>query len=101
MQFLVAVTNNSTVDDLTLNSLTDNVFGDITSVHDNVLSTSCAAGGTIAPEGTYGCSFVGRLTSAGLHTDIVSGSATDDDNVSYGAPPLQDNAQVNISVTFP
>jgi hypothetical protein len=107
VQFTVVVTNNSTVDTLTLNTLNDNVFGSITSAHGaaggfkEVVSTTCATGGTIAPNSNYSCTFVGRLDSTGLHTDVVTGTATDDDAVGYGAPELQDNAQVNISVTFP
>jgi hypothetical protein len=90
-----------------LNTLNDNVFGDITSAHaagggfKQVVSTTCATGGAIAPSSNYSCNFVGRLDSTGLHTDVVSGAATDDDSVNYGAPPLQDSDQVNISVTFP
>jgi len=78
VQFLVAVTNNSTLDTLTLNTLSDNKFGDITTAHaagggfEEVVSTTCATGGTIAPLGTYNCSFVGRITATGLHTDVVS-----------------------------
>lgn len=107
VQFSVVVTNNSTVDTLTLNTLSDNVFGDITSAHvagggfKQVVSTTCATGGAISPSSNYSCNFVGRLDSTGLHTDVVTGGATDDDSVSYGAPALQDSAQVNISVTFP
>lgn len=107
VQFSVVVTNNSTLDTLTLNTLADNVFGDITTPHaagggfQQVVSTTCTTGGTITPSGNYSCNFVGRLNSTGLHTDVVTATATDDDSISYGAPELQDNAQVNISVTFP
>lgn len=107
VQFTVVVTNNSTVDTLTLNTLSDDVFGSITAPHaaaggfKEVVSTNCATGGTIAPNSNYSCTFVGRLDSTGLHTDTVTGGATDDDQVSYGAPALQDNASVNITVTFP
>jgi hypothetical protein len=101
VQFLVAVTNNSTLDTLTLSSLSDDKFGSITSVQGNVISTTCSTPQVLGPSATYNCSFVGRITSTGLHTDVVSGAATDDDGVNYGAPPLQDSADVNITVTFP
>lgn len=99
--YSVAVTNNSTVDVLTLTSLVDDKFGDITSVQGNVQSTTCSVPQNIAASGNYTCSFVGRITTTGLHTNILDGAATDDDGVAYGAPPLRDNAQVNITVTFP
>ena len=100
----VVVTNNSTVDTLTLNSLTDDKFGDITTPHaagegfKGVVSTDCATGGSIAPSGNYSCSFVGRITSCLNEMNTVTGGLTDDDGVSYTP---SDNAQVNISVTFP
>lgn len=97
----VAVNNNSVVDTLTLSSLTDNKFGDITVVAGNVLSTTCAVPQNIAPSGNYTCSFVGRIITTGTHNNRLDGAATDDDGVSYGAPPLQDTADVNITVTFP
>ncbi|WP_157354157.1 hypothetical protein [Aromatoleum toluclasticum] len=101
VQYSVSVSNNSTVDTLTLNSLIDDKFGDITAVAGNVQSTTCAVPQNIAAGGNYTCSFVGRITTTGLHTNVLDGAASDDDGVNYGAPPLQDSAQVNISVTFP
>jgi len=105
----VVVTNNSTVDTLTLNSLTDNKFGDITAPHaagggfNQVVNTTCATGGSIAPSGdpsgnNYSCSFVGRITNCLGETNTVTGGLTDDDGVPY---TKTDNAQVLISVTFP
>ncbi|MEH6587519.1 MAG: hypothetical protein V7720_13225 [Halioglobus sp.] len=107
VQYGVAVMNKSTVDTLVLDSLSDDKFGDITSVHAagggfaEVLSTNCATGGTIAAGGNYNCKFTGRITAEGPHTNKVTAGATDDDQVTYGAPELQDTANVNISVTFP
>jgi hypothetical protein len=95
----VVVTNNSSIDTLTVNSLTDDKFGSITSVHDNVISTTCAAGGTIAPSGSYSCSFVGRITSS-PHTDIVTGNLTDDDGV-ISTPSDSATVNVQVNVTFP
>ena len=107
IQYSVAVMNNSTVDTLTLDTLSDDKFGDITSVHAagggfaEVLQTTCATGGNIAPLTNYNCVFTGRITVEGLHTNKVTGSATDDDNVPYGAPELEDTAQVSITVEIP
>lgn len=104
VQFSVGVTNASSVDTLTLDSLEDDKFGDITAVQGNVLSTTCAVPQVIAPLGIYTCSFEGRISTTGLHTNVVTGKATDDDDVGYGdvgEPALQDNAAVDITVTFP
>lgn len=97
----VAVNNNSTVDTLTLSSLTDDKFGNIAVAGGSVISTTCVVPQAIAPSGNYTCSFVGRITTTGLHTNTLDGAATDDDGVPYGAPPLRDTAGVNITVTFP
>lgn len=101
VQFSVGVANTSGFDTLSLTSLTDDKFGDITMVQGNVLSTTCAVPQVIAPLGNYACSFVGRISATGLHTNVVTGAATDDDGVNYGAPELQDDAGVNIEITFP
>ncbi|AVR89703.1 hypothetical protein Tharo_2821 [Thauera aromatica K172] len=101
VQFSVGVSNTSSFDTLTLTSLTDDRFGDITTVQGNVLSTTCTVPQVIVPSGSYPCSFVGRISATGLHTNVVTGAATDDDGVNYGAPALQDDADVNITVTFP
>lgn len=106
--FSVSVNNLSDIDTLTLNNLTDNMFGNITVPHaaengyEEVVSTDCAIGGDIAPLASYSCTFVGRITTTGQHTNVISGQATDDDNKDYGpSDGLQDNAQVNISVIIP
>lgn len=116
--YQVVVTNSSAQDALTLNSLNDDKFGDITTVHaagggfGQVVSTTCgqaAGAGTlpalIAASGNYTCSFVGRINScSGTHTNTVTGSATDDDGATYDGtttPPLKDDAAVSVNVTIP
>jgi len=104
----VVVTNGSTQDALTVSSLSDNIYGDITSVHGGVLSTTCGQSGAgqpgalpalVAAGGTYSCSFVGRISScAQTVLDTVTASATDDDGASY-TPSGQ--AKVIVSVTSP
>jgi hypothetical protein len=82
----------------TLTALSDNVYGDITTVHGSantngsVVSTTCAVTQSIAVGGKYNCSFdgvmcgaLGAVTnptacSAGLEvTDILSGTLTGDE----------------------
>ena len=118
----VVVTNTNTLETLTLNSLTDDVFGNITTAHlanascsgsanpgvcEQVVSTTCgqapSGAGTLPAEivaaGNYTCSFVGRTTTcSGTVTDKVTGATTDEDGV-QSAP--FDTATVVISVTRP
>jgi hypothetical protein len=108
--YAVVVTNTSAEDTLTLNTLSDDKFGSITSAHAagsgfaQVVSTTCSVPQTINPVGhasgnNYSCQFVGRLNSCSLtHTDVVTGGATDDDGSNYS--PF-DSATVIISVTTP
>jgi hypothetical protein len=99
--YQVVVSNNSAIDTLTVNSLTDDKFGDITEVHGNVVSTTCATGGTIATSGNYTCSFTGRIDSDTCdinHVDTVTGDVTDDDGVS--STP-SDSATVTFTPVFP
>ncbi len=100
--YQVVVNNNSTFDSLTVNSLTDNVFGDITSVHDNVISTTCVTGGSIGPSGNYTCNFVGRSASSncsGTLVDTVTAGVTDDDDI-VSSPSDSATVQYNAP-TFP
>jgi hypothetical protein len=92
-------TSGTTTDENeTLTALSDNVYGDITTVHGNagtnasVVSTTCANNQAIAVGGKYTCSFdgvmcgaLGAITSptsctAGLEvTDTLSGTLTGDE----------------------
>jgi len=90
--YQVVVSNNSEVDTLTVNSLVDNKFGNIATVHaaqnglGAVLSTTCVLPQPpIAPLANYTCTFVGRIVSASCdinHTNTVTAGVTDDDQVS-------------------
>jgi hypothetical protein len=107
--YAVVVTNGSAQDTLTLTSLSDDVYGNITSPHgvgggfQEVVSTTCGQSpgpGTlpavIAPSGNYSCSFVGRITSCNTTVhDTVAGAATDDDGASYSP---SDDATVTVTV---
>jgi hypothetical protein len=112
--YQVVVTNNSAQDALTLKTLDDDKFGDITSTHaagggfGQVVSTTCGQSpgpGTlpalIAASGNYSCQFVGRInTCSGTHTNTVTGTATDDDGANYDKDSgLKDDAAVVINVT--
>jgi hypothetical protein len=93
----VVVNNGSAQDALTLNTLSDNVYGDITQVQGSILSTTCAVPQTIAPAGNFSCSFVARITSCETTVmDTVEGTATDDDGANY---TVSGQATVVVSVT--
>ena len=104
--YSVGVTNQSDQDTLTLKTLTDVPYGDITSVHDNVISTTCGqavAGAGPLPfvipvNGTYSCQFVGRINNCESLRDVVTGTATDDDGANYSP---SDDALVEVSVQRP
>ncbi len=111
--YTVSISNPSPVDTLTVNALTDVPFGDVSSVHGDVLATTCVPdgnpatcelGGTIGPLDSCSCTFVGR-TSGGTvvgdscsftAVDTLTGNVTDDDGVT--STPA-DDATVNVSAT--
>jgi hypothetical protein len=77
--FTVAVHNNDPVENVTLQSLTDNPYGDVTAIAGNVTDTTCAVPQTIAANGTYACSFHAKVTGDATNavTDVVTASARD------------------------
>ncbi|MEW5957609.1 MAG: cadherin domain-containing protein [Chloroflexota bacterium] len=74
--FTVSVRNNSTFETVTLNSLSDNIFG-------NLNGKGCVVGGTITPNGgTYSCSFTEFIAGNSgdpAHVNTVTAAVTDDD----------------------
>ena len=76
--FHVTVTNTSTVDDLTITSLTDDVYLDLDGQGTCDISTTPIV---LAPGGTYDCQFQGAVSgNAGdTETDTVTVEATDTD----------------------
>jgi len=77
--YKVVITNESVSSDpLTVDSLTDDEFGDITQIQGDVLDTTCATGAVILAGGMYMCTFDGLVTSS-PHTNTVTGTVSDDD----------------------
>jgi hypothetical protein len=92
--FSVTVTNQN-AESVTLDSLVDDVFGDLDGVG------TCATGGTIAGGGgTYSCSFTESLTGdAGEdHVDVVTAIASDDDG---NSDEDDDDATVTFTDVLP
>ena len=102
--FQVEVLNLSTTDNVTINSLTDSIYGDITQVQGKVLSTTCnVLPKLLAPAGQansgFQCSFTANLVIAdnatvGIdETDVVTAKGVDDDQ-----NPVEDNDDANVIV---
>ena len=69
--FTVTVDNLSSVDTVTIHSLTDTVYGDLNGQAD------CSVPQVLPPLGSYSCSFTGSVTGEGdtSHTNVNCGSA--------------------------
>ncbi|HEY8379496.1 MAG TPA: hypothetical protein VIK91_23550 [Nannocystis sp.] len=105
VEYQVVVKNNSDVDTLTVQTLTDDKFGDIFEVHpagggfDAVTATDCPAPPiTIEPSGELRCKFRGRIESATCnepsHASAVTVQMVDDD---AAANALSASTMVTVS----
>jgi hypothetical protein len=100
--FDIAVTNTG-IDpnnDVTLNTLSDDIYGDITQVQGDIQSTTCSVTQTITPGGTYTCSFNATVSGNGgdSQTDTVTASGVDDNGNSISG---SDDATVDILDVLP
>jgi hypothetical protein len=101
--FTVTVTNTGIDPNnpVTLNSLLDNIYGDITMVQGDITATDCAVPQTLAAgNGTYTCQFTADVTgNAGdSETDTVTADGVDD----RGNPVSGfDDATVTINDVLP
>ena len=75
VSFSVDVKNTSTVDSVTITSLTDDIYGNLDG------KGSCDVPQTLAPGATYSCSFTGAVSgnAGSSHTDVVTAAGKDDD----------------------
>ena len=76
----VTVINDSPVSSLVVNELIDTVYGELTVVHGDVLSTTCAQGTAIAVGASYQCEFRGYSCSS-VETDRIGAVLTDQSGV--------------------
>jgi hypothetical protein len=95
VNYRVRVNNTDSAESLSLTALTDNGFGSITSVHDNVLSTTCAVPQTIAASSNYECDFRAHFCG-GSHTDTVTATLNDNDG-SAAINPQSNSLTVDVS----
>jgi hypothetical protein len=97
VDYRVRVNNTDPAESLTLSVLTDNTFGSITSVHDDVLATTCSVPQTIVVGGFYECDFRARFC-AGSHTDKVTGTLNDNEGGTLDQDSNDLTVNVNASV---
>jgi hypothetical protein len=80
--FTVTVNNDSVpTDPVTIGSMVDDVYGDITLVHDDIIATECATGVTIQSSESYICSFTATLPGhlVGEQTERVTVTGSHDE----------------------
>ena len=88
--FSVEVKNNSSVDSVTITSLTDDIYGNLDG------KGTCDVPKTLAPGASYSCSFTGAVSGSGgsTHVDVVTASGTDDDGT-----PVTGSDDASVSIT--
>jgi len=93
--FSVEVKNTSPFATFTLESLIDDIYGDIT-----LISDGCSVPQTLAPGGSYSCSFPGSVTGQGgdEQTDTVTASVVDENGNEVNA---SDTATVHVIDLLP
>ncbi len=76
--FSFVVTNTSTTDGVTIDTLNDSIYGDITAI----AGSTCSVPQTLAPNGgDYSCSFTANVSgeAGDVENNVVTASGTDDD----------------------
>ena len=82
VEFTITVTNNSVdTDPVTFNSIIDDIYGDVTLVHDDITATDCGLGLPTQPGDSYTCSYSALIPDLHVEflTTTVSVTGTDDE----------------------
>jgi len=95
VRYNVEVKNTSPTDALALTALTDSSFGDLFTVHDNVVATTCTSR-SIAVATSSTCTFDAKFCG-GTHTDTIT--ATLNDGEGNEIKPPSNTLTVNTSAT--
>jgi len=112
VNYHVKVTNTDTADNsITLQSLTDDKFGDLTQTGSNgMLSTTCGVAtnatpagpgtlpATIAKGGVYECDFTAHFCG-GSHTNTATANVRDVDHPDTDVPQSSDALTVKVTAT--
>jgi hypothetical protein len=99
VSFTLRIENTGVVDSITLNSLSDSVYGDVTATNNAALtSTTCIVPQTVLPSQVYTCQFSAFIGGAigKEHTNVVTARGTDDDGV-----PREGSASETVVVADP
>jgi hypothetical protein len=101
--FTVEVVNLSTQVDVDIDTLTDDIYGDITTTgHDGITATTCSVPQTLQAENgvaggadTYTCSFTAQVSGAAgtTQTDTVTASGFDEND-----NPVTDSAVAEVKI---
>jgi len=93
--FSFRIDNLSNVDTVTINTLTDTIYGDLTD-STALPGTSCSLPKDIAPKGSYSCSFsvyvATDLPTTEAETNVATASGVDDDGV-----PVSDSDDATVT----
>lgn len=95
VEYTVVVTNDSAVDSITLSTLVDDRFGDVTAT-----CSPSVAGVVLAPDGTHTCTFSEtiQIDGGGTHVNVIEVIGTDDDGITRTAT---DDATVTVTDDLP
>jgi hypothetical protein len=80
VSFAVSVRNNSTLEPVTLRTLSDSVYGNIASATNAAItSTTCTVPQVVTAGGTYNCAFTANVTgnAGATHANTVTATVTD------------------------
>ncbi len=88
--YTFVVTNDSTVDSVTIDTLSDSIYGDLNGQND------CSVPQTIAPGGSYTCSITELVSgnAGAVITNVLTASGTDDDG-----NPVSDDDDAVVTIT--
>ena len=93
--FTVRIENTSLTDAVTINSLVDNIHGDVTLI----AGSTCTAPQTLPVGALYQCAFTGYVTShtvGYIETDTVTATGVSDDN-----EPVSGSDTATVTITRP
>jgi uncharacterized repeat protein (TIGR01451 family) len=92
------VENTSEID-VTITSLVDDVYGDVSDVNNPLLGISaCSVPQDLGPSDTYSCAFSATITGVAgtTHTDTITATGTDEDG-----DPVTDEGPASVDVVEP
>jgi len=101
--FSVAVVNTSQIDTVTLNTLDDDIYGDITTTSGSLLATTCSVSQVLNPSENYQCQFQAIVTGpiGATVTDVVTADGVDNSSNPVTNSDDADVVIVDVAVPTP